>query len=637
MQINQKTASTLKPLLYFFIFLISYSAAQADNTQTSSILQQTASRLELWKDREWLNLLHYATDSSSASGYTSHVDDKSFFNSQNAKYDPKAELLATLSAFYRTDLHNDKHPQCRFVARLAWLKQKLNIDISKLPKTSCKEYHQWRNIVPDQRVTLVFPAYHLNSPSSMFGHTLLRLDPAKGEMQSDWLSMAVNFGANIREDDNSILYAFKGLSGGYPGYFIVTPYFKKIKEYNSRENRDMWEYPLNLTAEETRRMVTHLWELKDVEFDYYFFDENCSYRLLELLEVARPSVELTDIFGLTAIPVDTVRAIENANMIEDIHYRPSQATVLRNLLEDIPAHNIHFIKPLSRNAQLVNKPSFQSLSQNEQKQIIEAAYKYLRYIKTGKGRDMVTARNSHQLLTALNRFPVELKKPLSIPSSSPEKGHYSKRAFIGFGQENNINFTELSFRFAFHKLEDNEKGFLRGAQINMGNFQLRYNADKTFRLQQFDLIDIFSLTARNQFFDALSWKVYTGFEQQFTNGKQRLTAHVTAGMGLAYDLFKDNLSYTMLTARLEKNPGFEKNIEPAWGFSAGSLFHFASGTAHFEISGEEFSNGSFRQRLQYKHNLVLSRNHALQLTASREKQKGYSFSEISLSYHYFFF
>ena len=52
-----------------------------------------------------------------------------------------------------------------------------------------------------------------------------------------------------------------------------------------------------------------MWELKQIQFDYFFFDENCSYRLLELLQVARPGLQLTTQFPLTAIPTDTVKAI----------------------------------------------------------------------------------------------------------------------------------------------------------------------------------------------------------------------------------------------------------------------------------------------------------------------------------------
>jgi hypothetical protein len=122
---------------------------------------------------------------------------------------------------------------------------------------------------------MIFPAAYLNSPSSMFGHTLLRIDQA-GVQKSDktaLLSYAINFGAYIEGSDNSILYAWKGLMGGYPGLFALVPYQEKLSEYRSLENRDLWEYRLNLTQEETARMVEHVWELKQIQFDYFFFDE----------------------------------------------------------------------------------------------------------------------------------------------------------------------------------------------------------------------------------------------------------------------------------------------------------------------------------------------------------------------------
>ena len=107
-------------------------------------------------------------------------------------------------------------------------------------------------------VTLVFPAAYMNSPSSMYGHTFLRFDPRQSESGSLWLSWALNFGANIDSDDSSLLYAYKGLFGGYPGQFNMMPYYRKIQEYNRMENRDMWEYPLNLAAEEVDQLLEHL-------------------------------------------------------------------------------------------------------------------------------------------------------------------------------------------------------------------------------------------------------------------------------------------------------------------------------------------------------------------------------------------
>jgi hypothetical protein len=82
-----------------------------------------------------------------------------------------------------------------------------------------------------------------------------------------------------------------------------------ISEYSRLENRNLWTYQLDLSPKKTTRMVEHVWELRYVRFDDYFFDENCSFQLLERLEVARPSLRLTDQLPLTAIPADTVRAV----------------------------------------------------------------------------------------------------------------------------------------------------------------------------------------------------------------------------------------------------------------------------------------------------------------------------------------
>ncbi len=628
--------SSIRLALLVLSSLVFFNTAQANTDIYIAQLHSNASEIKLWQHREWINLLHYDTKGSSES-LLSQVDDPRFFNAIDGKRNPKAELLQTVSAFFNNAADDENHPQCRFIARLDWLKNKLKIDSSLLPKVACSKYKQWRTLIPDSQVTLVFPAYHLNSPSSMFGHTLLRLDPATSENSSDWLSMAVNFGANVREGDNSLFYAFRGLSGGYPGFFIVAPYFKKIREYNRKEKRDIWEYPLNLTQQETKRIVSHLWELQEIEFDYYFLDENCSYRLLELLEIARPSIELTDDFKHAAIPIDTIRSIERAGLITGAHYRPSQVTILEHLLEEIPKDQLDLVQAISHDSSVMNNQKFSSLSQIEKEKIINAAYKYLRFQQTGLARDPLSSKNSHALLKALNTFPIHKSTPPPVPSARPENSHDSQRASFSMGEENKQQYREAAFRFSFHSLEDNEHGFLQGAQINMGNIVVRDSDGGSLKLQRFDVIDIFSLTARTQLFAPLSWKVYTGLERQFTAGQQRLVAHVTGGAGGAYKPFDNNLIYGLLTGRLERNRGFDNIITPALGLSTGMLHHFGSSTAHIELSGEEFSNGVYRYRAKYIHNFNIAKNHSIKLTAAREKQQVTTFTEGKIAYQYYFF
>lgn len=263
---------------------------------------------QLAADPYWIALGHY--ERGKLGGWRSYVDDERFFLADNGESHPDAELAATLKALYASPSLGDKHAQCVYPARTRWLRQQLQLD--DLPQPQCGEYDNWYRDINPHSAVLVFPAAYLNSPSSMFGHTLLRIDQADVTSNNTaLLSYALNFGAYIEGMDNSILYAWKGLMGGYPGLFALVPYREKLAEYSRLENRDLWEYKLNLTPEETGRMVEHVWELKQVRFDYYFFDENCSFRLLELMEIARPGIELTEQFPLTAIPTDTVRAVKN--------------------------------------------------------------------------------------------------------------------------------------------------------------------------------------------------------------------------------------------------------------------------------------------------------------------------------------
>ncbi|MFV2005731.1 MAG: DUF4105 domain-containing protein, partial [Gammaproteobacteria bacterium] len=568
--------------------------------------------------------------------YRSAIRDTNFYLAGNDSRDAQAELLATITGFYDTGLKDDENPQCRYITRFNWLSKKLAIDPATLPVVNCKKYSNWRKNIQPEHVTLIFPTYHLNSPSSMFGHTLLRLDPGIDKGESKWLSVAINFGANPPEGENTLIYAYRGLAGGYPGTFVTDYYYKKIQEYNRIEHRDIWEYRLNLTAEETERMVTHLWELQEVDFDYYFFDENCSYRILELLEVARPGVELTDEFIITAIPIDTVKSIQKAGMVESLEYRPARATILSHMLEQIPEQQHDIAIRLSQDFETSNSPAFTSLSQDEQRLLLEIAYKYLRYQHAAEGRDPAVARRSFQLLKLRNTYP-ESKNPTVPAPIPPENGHGSKRTTFALGKRLDNNYGELGFKMSFHDLEDNEKGFLQGASINIGSLQIRAEENESIRLYKLDIIDIFSLAPRTEFFKPMAWRIYTGFERQYTKGVDQLGYHVTGGRGGNWKFLGDNQFYTLATGRLEINKQLNNAIEPGLGFITGFLSHFGTNTTRLEASGEHFTDNTYRLRVQYIHNFVFNTNNSLKIYTKYEWQENDTeFSDINLSYQYYF-
>ena len=209
---------------------------------------------------------------------------------------------------------------------------------------------EWRAAIDANQLTLVFASAYVNNPGSMYGHTLLRVDAAAQDERTRLLAYAISFAAGT-DETNGFVYALKGLVGGYRGVFSMLPYYLKVREYSDLEHRDLWEYELDLNAAEIERVLAHAWELLPVYFDYFFFDENCAYHLLGLLQVARPDLELTAQFPLWALPVDSVRALtEHAGLVRKIVYRPSSSTLMAERLVRMPPQERRMARDLALGA-----------------------------------------------------------------------------------------------------------------------------------------------------------------------------------------------------------------------------------------------------------------------------------------------
>ena len=580
--------------------------------------QPSEARLQqLANDPFWLSLGHYET--GKFSGWRSHVDDAKFFLAADGPSQPAAELSATLTALYAPASLGDKHAQCVFPARTRWLRAQLQL--KDLPQPTCAEFTTWYQDIAPHSAVLIYPAAYLNSPSSMFGHTLLRIDQVDSASNNTaLLSYALNFGAFIEGSDNSMLYAWKGLMGGYPGLFALVPYREKLAEYTRLENRDLWEYQLNLTPEETGRMIEHVWELKQIRFDYFFFDENCSFRLLELLQVARPGLQLTDQFQLTAIPTDTVKAVDDAGLVEQINYRPSRERELQSRANALSPAEQELLQQLAAGSAQVDQAEFQVLSPERQALVQDGAFRLLRYQANGQERDSVTAQRSFELLQAISRNPppsLQIERP-----GLPEDGHDSRTWQVGAGSRGDRAFGEYGLRMAYHDLEDNLDSFPLGAQIEILNLKVRQYEGNDWKLQQLDLASIRSLTPRNQLLQPLSWQVRGGLERVPGNsdkdGEETLVSHISGGAGGSWQLSDDLLAFSLGTGRLEHNNDFAAAIAPALGFDTGLLWRNPLGNLRVEAAGDYFANGEIRRTLSLNQQWEVSQNLGLRLSAERQ-------------------
>src|SRR3990172_12475838 len=542
-----------------------------DNAYLNELVEQ-ARREHLAQRPEWLNLLHYKPYVY-WTGMHSLADDPAFFNAPDGKTNAEAELEATLASFFSTAEETDKaqNPQCRFTPRYHWLKEQLHFEPARLREQSCKRFDQWHAALDPYQITLVFPAAYLNNPASMYGHTLLRIDGKGQDERTRLLAYSISYAANT-DETSGLVFAVRGLFGGYPGLFAITPYYIKVREYSDIENRDVWKYQLTLTPGEIDRLLMHVWELGPIRFDYYFFDENCAYHLLSLLEVARPGLELTDRFRWWAIPSDTVRAVtDQPGLIKRVVYRPATATIIRQRLTQMDVRQSGLARGLVERKISTADDRLHELPPREQARILELAYDYATY-RSASGRDMTTTTQMHELLLARSRLEVPPQRPeVPVPAVRPDEGHKTSRLALGVGSRGGRHFEEISLRPTYHDLMDDDGGYTRGAQIEFFNMTWRhYRGDDSLRLEEFTPLNIVSLSPRDDFFTPVSWKINVGWTRKhFADNDEPLMFRASGGPRLAFNMPGSHegksVYYGFLEAALDAGKQFDRNYAMGMG------------------------------------------------------------------------
>jgi hypothetical protein len=543
--------------LIAFLSLPSQSLADPGVHPYQQELLEQARQARLANEREWHLLLHY--QQNFLGGVTSEEDDPGFFLSPNGKHDSQAELDATIAQMFSADpVGRSKQPaQCAFIARYHWLKERLRFDPDRLMPLPCSRFDRWRTELNPQGVSLIFPAAFLNNPASMFGHTFLRIDQKGQTEQTRILAYTIDYAADV-PPGAGIEYAYMGIFGGYKGFFSTPPYYLKVQNYRDIENRDMWEYPLNLTDGQMDRLLMHAWEMGNAYFDYFFFKENCSYHILSLLEYANPALHLRDRFSVWTIPADTVRAIvDSPGLVGTPVYRPSRSTIIKRKRILLSDEEQALSNQVMNNPGIIGDAAFASLSVKRQAFILDVASDYLRY--KGETEDPEVG-----VYKARNRAVLTERSKRSIPSEDieirpftkqPDVGHRTSRVTIGGGWRNHDTFEEASFRSVYHNLLDPEPGYTPDAQLEALAVTVRhYNRAEQTRVERATLIDLVSLAPIDDLFRAPSWRANVGMQTIRRHGC-RLCNNVVAdgGIGAAKESHLINREVIFAFAEAEAN------------------------------------------------------------------------------------
>ena len=414
----------------------------------------------------------------------------------------------------------------------------------------------------------------------MFGHTFLRIDQKGQTEQTRLLAYTINYAAEV-PPNAGIEFAYKGISGGYKGYFTSPPYYLKVKEYRDIENRDIWEYRLNFTEEQVEKLLEHVWELGEVYFDYFFFKENCAYHILSLLEIANPELHLTDQFIFWTVPADTIRLIsQQRDFIKDVTYRPSQYTKIKWKTEQLPPAQFKLFQSLLEDPLVTIQNFFQNLPVNEKVFLLDLGLDYLQYQSTNKKSARLALEDTNAKLL-LSRSILGVKSPVFniFPySRPPEEGHKTSRTSVGSGWRQADFFEEFTIRAGYHDLLDPDPGYSPGSQIQILSIGLRhYEKWSQFRLEKFTLANVVSLAPMDGLFKTPSWKFNIEMETiRFKRCKLCSNGNLNAGIGASTETHLHQREVYFVFAEVDGNvsSAFDHHYRAGGGVTGGILINF---------------------------------------------------------------
>lgn len=508
---------------------------------------------------QWHALLHYDSLVTAISP-RSRALPSGFFLSEDGRSDPRQELEATLRGLFGTAPADNEHVRCRFPARARWLAQALGKNGKSLPSIPCPRFDQWYSSINPESITLIFPTSFLNNPASAFGHTFLRLDQKGVADDARLLDYSADFAAST-EGSTGIVYAFKGVVGGFNGYYSVAPFARKVEQYSDFENRDIWEYRFGFSSEEVTTLVAHLWELREMPFTYYYFDENCSYHILALLDVARPSLGLIQSMRSWVIPVDSIRQLQQSpGLIQKITFRPSAATKLRSRIDASPQSAQAAALEVATTRQPIPEILSSVSSDYDRAAALDLGYDYLTYELIRKRNE--TAEDKQRLwsiLAARSALPQATSPHTPAPAIRPEEGHQSGLISLGVGRSEDRTVSELGIRPAFHTLSDPQAGYLLGNQIQFMDTTLRFTERRGLELNRLNAIDIVALTPRDSFFHPTSWRANLSYRQYQREGLDPIgLGSLSVGGGWTYSLAESSLVYGLIDGALEYSESLDR-------------------------------------------------------------------------------
>jgi hypothetical protein len=459
---------------------------------------------------------------------------------------------------------------CNFPARYEYLKSK-DYNIPNFNLDECKELNIFMDSFAKDKVSLVFTSEYVNSPASAFGHTMILFS---NDNESINIGDAVHYAAKTPKE-GFFKYAYKGSTGKYDGYFIREPFYKKIYEYNTLEQRYMYLYTLDFTKEQIEMLQYHLFELRKATFKYYFMDENCASQTTDLLNVVTFNIRKDKNYYL---PIDTIRSYEN-NVIKKQKFTPL-VNKLNLLLEKMTNEElILFNNTIKSNIQVSN--TYPDIV--KEAMVYYSTFYFRRFHRVFKNYDSAMNQVYKQDNIKDNSLnPLDKSRPSNID--------------IGVYLQNNKNYLYMHYRPLFIDEYDLQFNNIQQSTVDTFAWDLIIR-ENNIKLNKFSFVNLKSFTEQSVFYKPSSWALYSGLNRD--NRDNKLVFNNELGVGKTIAINSNSSTNLLFYLGVDNNKVY---IKPYIGFNKylSKNIKISNSTYYKKYDGDSYLENKFFITYKYR-------------------------------------
>lgn len=518
--------------LITFLLLFSCSLAQANEQEKIRSLSQ---------DPHWHQLLHYTRPTFGPA--RSSINSADYFLAKDGRSDAEAEMKATIAGLSESD-----KAYCRFPSRRLWL-EKMGW---QFPKRPCSEYETWTRQGGVKSISLIFATGFLGNPASYFGHPLLKLNFKDDRSPQNLLDTAINYGAFTPPDVGALPYAIYGIFGGYNAGFTAADFFFHKNNYSELELRDLWEYELNLRQEQIDELVAHLWDLHGATIDYYFFSDNCAFRMSEILDLVLDK-KISTGNPVFTIPVSVFHRLHDAGAVKSVTLLPSRQTRLLEKFSTLGQKEKGQLKQIVLHEKHLGSSEFAAHTESEKSKVLETAIDYYSYrMVKDETPELIRARKS-VLRARLGLPPVDIQWK-TIKSRPPHEAQKPVLTQLGFSQSEHLGrLGSFRFRPVLYDMVSPDVGRPRNSGLSVFDLDVNFS-DKRIWVKSFNLISVESLNISSTGLPSdggLAWRFKLGAEQLNLACDTCTIARFEGGVGKALELTDSLVFFAMIDPRIQ--------------------------------------------------------------------------------------